>query len=174
MANTTAGYGKYRSDPYEDINSYLQVDEIVYYLQGMQSDVYKTAATLLNNHTKFIIIPESKSTIPIIYSQVMYLPTLQMLTELIRCKYDLTYNEAGHIFLHRKIRCKYDLTHIMKLGTYFYTGNYQYYLSEDNFNYDKFKHLYYYIILFMFAWLGPITVYRPSSCMHSILYITSS
>ena len=50
--------GKYRSDPYEDINSYLQVDEIVYYLQGMQSDVYKTAATMLNNHTKFIIIPE--------------------------------------------------------------------------------------------------------------------
>ena len=39
-------------------NFYLQVDEIVYYLQGIQSDVYKTAATLLNNHTKFIIIPE--------------------------------------------------------------------------------------------------------------------
>ena len=58
MANTTAGYGKYQSDPNEDINSYLQVDEIVYCLKGMQSDVYKTAATLLNNHPNFIIIPE--------------------------------------------------------------------------------------------------------------------
>ena len=57
MANTTAGYGKYQSDPYEDIN-YLQVDEIVYYFQGMQSNAYKTAATLLNNYTKFIIISE--------------------------------------------------------------------------------------------------------------------
>ena len=33
----------------------------------------------------------------------MYLPTLQILTELIRCKYNLTYNEAVHICLHRKL-----------------------------------------------------------------------
>ena len=46
----------------------------------------------------------------------MYLPTLKILTELIRCKYNLTYNETVHIFLHRK---------------------YQYYLSENNLNYDK-------------------------------------
>ena len=99
MANTTAGYGKYQSDPYEDINSYLQIDEIVYFLQGVQ--IYKTAATLLNNHTKFIIIPEvSQPYLLYTVKLCIFPPQLQMLTELIRCRYDITYNEAVHIFLH--------------------------------------------------------------------------
>ena len=61
MANTTAGYGEYQSDPYEDINKthiYSLMKLCTIYLQGMQSDAYKTAGTLLNNHTKFVIIPE--------------------------------------------------------------------------------------------------------------------
>ena len=57
----------------------------MHYLQGLQSDIYKQSVTLLNNS--------------------FFSPTLQILTELIRCKYNLKYDEAVYIFLHERYHC---------------------------------------------------------------------
>ena len=78
------------------------MDEIVYYLQGMQSDIYKQSSTLLNNNTKFVIIPEVSHP-QFLESYTTFLSTLQILTELIRSKYSMKYDEAVCMFLQRKL-----------------------------------------------------------------------